>query len=386
MVEKFKKNIYSEQLIITRLKSICIEKNIDCLFLDVNNENIPEQNNSQIKNSNSRISFDDQSALQPQESGYAPSLIIRKTRSIHSSSNSSSILGKSSIKRSALNIEETNNKNVNDNNDDKYDKEFDEIVKNNPFKRLKTIEDPNEDLSIIKAGEDMFLPYDEKIDEKCYKMNKMDNWANCFYNFKTGILLEKYKEIVSKTEFSTFFEALNYEYGINNYPLDLKKAFEIYKNAADNTTDTLSMYRLYHIYKKDFKKFNINERSHVLETFYIMKCFSFLTKLEKEEELFGRFDIFSEIHALLLNEENFFYNWYIKYFDFLKSNYSCYNIKKDDVILIESVIYYCFEKKEENITQYMHNQIAQLAKKGNPFAMYNLTTFHSEKEKHFRIF
>ena len=71
----------------------------------------------------------------------------------------------------------------------------------------------------------------------------MDNWANCFYNFKTGILLEKYKEIVSKTEFSTFFEALNYEYGINNYPLDLKKAFEIYKNAADNTTDTLSMYR-----------------------------------------------------------------------------------------------------------------------------------------------
>ena len=165
MVEKFKKNIYSEQLIITRLKSICIEKNIDCQFLDVNNENIPEQNNSQIKNSSSRISFDDQSALQSQVSGYAPGLIIRKTRSIHSSSNSSSILGKSSIKRSALNIEETNNKNENDNNDDKYDKEFDEIVKNNPFKRLKTIEDPNEDLSIIKTGEDMFLPYDEKIDE-----------------------------------------------------------------------------------------------------------------------------------------------------------------------------------------------------------------------------
>ena len=54
--------------------------------------------------------------------------------------------------------------------------------------------------------------------------------------------------------------------------------------------------------------------------------------------------------------------------------------KKDDVILIESVIYYCFEKKEENITQYMHDQIAQLAKKGNPFAMYNLATLHSEKE------
>ena len=268
LVEKFKNNIYSEQLIIIRLKSICIEKNIDYQFLDVNNENNPEQNNSQIQNSISRISFNDQSALQPGESGYNPSLIIRKTRSIHCSSNSISSLGQSSIKRSALNPEETNNNNINDNNDDKYDKEFNEIVNNNPFKRLKTIEVPNEDLFIIKTGEDMFLPYDEKIDEKCYNLNNIENWANCFYNLKSGILLEKYKEIVSKTEFSTFFEALNYEYGINNYPLDIKKAFEIYKNAADNTTGTPSMYRLYHIYKKDFKKFNINERSHVLEKFY----------------------------------------------------------------------------------------------------------------------
>ena len=380
LVEKLKKNIYSEQLIKTRLKTICIEKNIDYQFLGINNENNPEQNNSQINNSSSRISFDEQSALQLRESGYNPSLIIRKTRSIHYSSNSRSSLGQSSIKRSALNVEETNNKNLNDNDDDKYDKEFDEIVNNNPFKRLKTIEDPNEDLFIIKTGENIFLPYDEKIDEKCYKMNKMDNWANCFYNSKSGILLEKYKEIVSKTEFSTFFEALNYEYGINNYPLDTKKAFEIYKNAADNTTDTLSMYRLYHIYKRDFKKFNINERSHVLEKFYIMKCFVSLPKLEKEYELFVRFDIFSEVHTLLISEENIFYDWYLKYLEFLKTNYSYYNIKKDDVILIESVIYYWFEGKEESITQKMNDQIDQLARKGNPIAMYNLATFYSEQE------
>ena len=135
LVEKLKKNIYSELLIITRLKSICIEKNIDYQFLDMNNENNPEQNNSQIQNSISRISFNDQSALQPRESGYSPSLIIRKTRSIHLSSNSRSSLGNSSIKISALNPEETNNINVIDNNDDKYDKEFNEIVNNNPFKR-----------------------------------------------------------------------------------------------------------------------------------------------------------------------------------------------------------------------------------------------------------
>ena len=220
----------------------------------------------------------------------------------------------------------------------------------------------------------------KKFDEKCYKINKMDNWANCFYNLKSKNLLEKYKEIVSKTEFSTVFEALNYEYGINNYPLDIKKAFEIYKSAADNTTDTLSMYRLYHIYKKDFKKFNIKERSHVLEKLYIMKCFTFLKELEKENELFGRFDIFAEIRTLLIDEENRFYHWYIKYFVFLKTNYSSYNIKKDDVILIDSVIYFWFEKREDSITQKMYDQIVQLAEQGNPLAIYNLAILYSGNE------
>ena len=318
LVEKFKKNNYSEQLIKTCLKSICIEKNIDYQFLNINNENNPEQNNSQINNS--RLN-----------------------------------LGKSLIERSAFYSED-------------------------PSKRLKAIEDLNKDLVIIKTGENMFLPYDEKIDEKCYKMHKIDNWAHSFYNLKSKNLLDKYQKIVSKTEFSTFFEALNYEYGINNYPLDTKKAFELYKKAADNTTDTLSMYRLYHIYKKDFKKFNINERSHVLEKFYIMKCFAFLPNLEKDYEFFERFDIFAEVHALLINKERIFYDWYLKYFEFLKSNYSCYNIKKDDVILIESVIYFWFEKKNEKKTQDMNDQIEQLAKKGNPLAMYNLATFYSERK------
>ena len=102
----------------------------------------------------------------------------------------------------------------------------------------------------MKEGENMFLPYDEKIDERCYNINKIENWADSFYNLKKGIILEKYKELISKTEYKTFFEGLNYEYGINNHPLDVNKAFEIYKKAANTSTDTLSMYRLYHIYKK----------------------------------------------------------------------------------------------------------------------------------------
>ena len=72
---------------------------------------------------------------------------------------------------------------------------------------------------------------------------------------------------MSKSENKNFFEALNYEYGINGYPLDTKKAYEIYKTSADTSTDTLSMFRLYRIYKKDFKKFNLQKRNFVFEKF-----------------------------------------------------------------------------------------------------------------------
>ena len=109
--------------------------------------------------------------------------------------------------------------------------------------------------------------------------------------------------------------------------------------------------------------------------------FFIFTQFRKKYELFGRFDIISETRILLMNEKRIFYDWYLKFFEFLKSNYSYYNIKKDDVILIESVIYYWFQKKEESKTQNMDDQIDQLAKKGNPHAMYNLATFYSEQGK-----
>ena len=73
---------------------------------------------------------------------------------------------------------------------------------------------------ILRQGENMFLPINEKQDEKCYKINNIENWADCFYNLKKGMILERYNQIMSKSENKNFFEALNYEYGINGYPLD----------------------------------------------------------------------------------------------------------------------------------------------------------------------
>ena len=69
---------------------------------------------------------------------------------------------------------------------------------------------------IYEEGEKLFFPIDKEIDEKCYKLNNINNWAESFYNLKSGVILQRYRQIMSKTENNQFFEALNYEYGINN--------------------------------------------------------------------------------------------------------------------------------------------------------------------------
>lgn len=231
---------------------------------------------------------------------------------------------------------------------------------------------------IMDEGESLFYPNDESIDKKCYEENNIQNWADCFYNLKTGILLEKYLKLMSKTENKGFFEALNYEYGVNNYPLDINKAFTIYKKAADTSNDTLSMYRMYRIYKNEFKKFNLKKRNFVLENFYLLKCYTYLTSEEKidEELLFQRFSIIEELEFIILN--NFKINKKIlRLFKFLKINNKIYNINIDDVTLIENTIGY----KYISLTYF--EGLEELAEKGNLGAIYNLVILTKNKPNNF---
>ena len=107
---------------------------------------------------------------------------------------------------------------------------------------------------IIKKGEEIY-PISEESDRKSLEINRIDNWEDIFYNFKKENSRKKFNELVSKSQYSQFFEGLNYEYGINNKPFNIKKAFEIYKKAADFSVDPMSMYKLYHIYKNEYKIF-----------------------------------------------------------------------------------------------------------------------------------
>ena len=224
---------------------------------------------------------------------------------------------------------------------------------------------------ILTQGEKIFLPIDETIDKKCYEINNIENWANCFYNLKSGIILERYKQIISRTENNKFFEALNYEYGINNYPLDKNKALQIYKTAADTSSDTLSMFRLYRIYKTDYKKFNIKKRNFVLEKFYILKCYSYLTSIEKNTLLYSRFDISTELSVQLKDEKAKFYKWYSEFMKFLFKNNKIYNINKDDIFLIDVVINLNFSY---DIYYFNDKKLKKLADDDHPEVIYNLAS------------
>ena len=117
---------------------------------------------------------------------------------------------------------------------------------------------------ILEKGENIY-PYNEHCDQRLDRIYRMDNWAEAFYHIKKGKMKQRFIELTKSSEYSSFFQGLDYEYGINNCKQDINKAFHIYKKAADNFCDPMSMFRMYHIYKKDFKKFNIEKRIRILE-------------------------------------------------------------------------------------------------------------------------
>ena len=246
---------------------------------------------------------------------------------------------------------------------------------------------------IFEEGEKLYPLSDnsESCDKECADLYNIENWAETFYYLKEGKLRERYIEIMKKSEYSPFFEGLNYEYGINNFPKDTSKAFEIYKNAANNTTDSLSMFRMYHIYKNDYEKFNISKRNRILEKFYLFKCFCFLRYqvFIRKKDFFHRYDIYLEI-SIHLDKEDHNFTVFEKFIKFLNINYKLYNISQKDISLIDSVINYSMniniQKKEQAL-----KQLISLASEDNLEALYKLACLDktpneiSVKENRFKL-
>ena len=209
---------------------------------------------------------------------------------------------------------------------------------------------------IIKKGEAIY-PISEESDRKSLEINRINNWAEMFYSKKKEKTKQKFNELVSKSEYKKFFEGLNYEYGINNKPKDIKKAFDIYKEAADHSVDAMCMYKIYHIYKNEYNKFNLGKRNRVFEKYYLYKCFSNLNFQQLKRNLFlcNRFDIVLEVVIQFEQEEPTFEKLKL-FLIYLKKYNKELNINLKDILVIESV----FNFKFGNEIQNMKNAIQQL--------------------------
>ena len=206
--------------------------------------------------------------------------------------------------------------------------------------------------NILEEGNNLF-PIKQNSDKRCNELHPITNWGEVFYNIKTVKIKEKYLEIIKISEYSQFFYALNYEYGINDFPKKLNKALEIYTDSANNSIDSMSMYRMYHIYKNDYEKFGIQKRNRIYEKFYLFKCYSFLKYriLSGHKYLCNRFNILKEVGIHFIEEDPYF-KIFPKFILFLKKYYKLYYIEYNDILIIDAVINYALnkdKKKSQNI-------------------------------------
>ena len=210
-----------------------------------------------------------------------------------------------------------------------------------------------------------------KCDEEIDKLYTIKNWSDMFYSSKTKLIKERFMEIISKSEFSKFFEGLDYEYGINGKTQDIQKAFEIYKQQADNSTDTLSMYKMYRIYRNEFNKFNLT-KNKILEKFYLFKSYSYLSnhEMEKFSSLLNRFLIPIEVKMNFFFEDSEL-NKFDMLLEHLNKYYNIYKINKDDLILIEAVM--TFEFKNDKVKTFA--LLKKLIDKNSLEALYKIGIF-----------
>ena len=102
-----------------------------------------------------------------------------------------------------------------------------------------------------------------------------DKWKIYLYENIKGNLRQRLDEMIETSENKSFYLGLKYEYGYN-VEQNLAQALTLYKKGARaNSTDFLSMARLYDMYKTKDKRFDIILDKN-LEFIYLFKTFAYL--------------------------------------------------------------------------------------------------------------
>ena len=232
-------------------------------------------------------------------------------------------------------------------------------MKTQKTKSIITISDIEQEAKNIYPDNLESTDYDKQA-----KLYAIDDWSELFYKGKPNIIKNRFLEIISKSEYAKFFEALNYEYGINGKIKSVNTAFEIYKERANNSTDVLSMYKMFHIYQNEYAKFGIIKRNNqgytlVFNRIHILRDFSIYTRNIDRN----------------LNKLNLLIEHLTKYYDY-------YRIKLDDIILIKSFIFFVI-LNENNEAKLL---LEPLIVKGNLQAVYQLALLLDDKDKTKKLF
>ena len=144
-----------------------------------------------------------------------------------------------------------------------------------------------------------------------------------------------------------FLNGVSYEYGLFGKSKDIIKAFEIYKDAADNKYDYLCMYRMHRIFLTDYKDFGVPKNAD-LHRLYLYKCFAYLPfdLIEKSLYLLNKIDVTNELSILFDEYDNNNFENFDEFVDFLKNHKYQFNISYNDILLINCVVYNLFAQKE----------------------------------------
>ena len=92
------------------------------------------------------------------------------------------------------------------------------------------------------------FPIHYSIQSQLLERNIVIDWEKVFFKWKSPFLQQRMQYIMSKSPYKLFFEGLKCELGIGLLAPDKVKAYDIYKDGADNANDVFCMYRLYVIY------------------------------------------------------------------------------------------------------------------------------------------
>ena len=180
----------------------------------------------------------------------------------------------------------------------------------------------------------------DKEKEKIYlnSIGKID-FKELFIQHLTPEFQKLFQENTNLFYSKHFYEGIISEYGLFNCAKNLKKAFKIYKDAADFHYDYLCMFRLHRIYLIEYNKFGIKKNLD-LHRLYLYKCFAYLPyiMIEKTYLLLNKIDAYEELRLSLYHFDNISLDNTVKFLRFLKTNKSQFKVTNNDIELIESCL------------------------------------------------